>query len=98
METQKTVRVAMLSFAHMHAFGYASVLNALPNAEIVVIADEDEARGKAMAERFGLKGKIKRFKIIFQYKGWASTTRGSPRNSFKYSRTSEVLVLLGEPN
>lgn len=52
METQKTVRVAMLSFAHMHAYGYASVLTALPNAEIVVIADEDEARGTAMAEQF----------------------------------------------
>lgn len=53
METGKTVRVAMLSFAHMHAYGYASVLTALPNAEIVVIADEDEARGTAMAGRFG---------------------------------------------
>ena len=53
MDTQKTVRVAMLSFAHMHAFGYASVLRALPDAEIVVIADEDEARGRKMAEHFG---------------------------------------------
>lgn len=52
METQNTVRVAMLSFAHQHAYGYASVLSHLPNAEIVVIADEDASRGKAAAEQF----------------------------------------------
>lgn len=53
METQKTVRVAMLSFAHGHAYGYATVLTHLPDVEIVVIADDDEARGNDAAERFG---------------------------------------------
>jgi predicted dehydrogenase len=53
METQKTVRVAMLSFAHGHAYGYATVLSHLPAVEIVVIADEDEERGKTAAARFG---------------------------------------------
>lgn len=52
-QTQKTVRVAMLSFAHMHAASYAAALTQMPGAEIVVIADEDETRGKAMTERFG---------------------------------------------
>jgi predicted dehydrogenase len=53
METQNTIRVAMLSFAHMHAHGYASVLTHMPGVEVVLIADEDETRGKAMAEHFG---------------------------------------------
>jgi predicted dehydrogenase len=53
METQKTIRVAVLSFAHGHAYGYAGVVTAMPDAELVIIADEDEARGKEAAERFG---------------------------------------------
>jgi predicted dehydrogenase len=52
METQKTVRVAVLSFAHGHAYGYASVLTQLPDVELVVIADDDEGRGRDAAERF----------------------------------------------
>lgn len=53
MEAQKTVRVAMLSFAHLHAYGYAGVLTSMPGVELVVIADEDAERGKAAAEQFG---------------------------------------------
>jgi predicted dehydrogenase len=53
MEAQNTVRVAMLSFAHQHAYGYAGVIGQMPNVELVVIADDDEARGKEAAERFG---------------------------------------------
>lgn len=53
METQKTVRVAMLSFAHMHAYGYAEVLANMPGVELVLIADEDETRGLEAAARFG---------------------------------------------
>ena len=49
----KTVRVAMLSFAHGHAFGYAGVLSRLPGVEIVVIADENEGRGTGAAKQFG---------------------------------------------
>ena len=55
MTTAKTVKVAMLSFAHQHAFGYAGVLSAMPDVEITVIADEDAERGKAAAEQFGTK-------------------------------------------
>lgn len=51
--TNTPVKVAMLSFAHGHAFGYATVLTALPDVEIVVIADENEERGKGAAEQFG---------------------------------------------
>lgn len=53
MEEQKTVRVAMLSFAHGHAYGYASVLGAMPGVELTVIADDDADRGKAAAAQFG---------------------------------------------
>lgn len=53
MTSNKTVKVAMLSFAHQHAFGYASVLKALPDVEITVIADENAERGQAAAAQFG---------------------------------------------
>lgn len=55
MTTNNTVKVAMLSFAHQHAFGYATVLSHLPDVEITVIADEVEERGKAAAMQFGTK-------------------------------------------
>jgi predicted dehydrogenase len=48
------VRVAMLSFAHGHAGSYAQILAQLPTAEIVVIADDDEVRGRDAAGRFGV--------------------------------------------
>jgi len=46
------VNVGILSFAHMHAGSYAACLNSLPNANLLGIADDDEARGKDMAARF----------------------------------------------
>lgn len=53
MTSPNTVKVAMLSFAHQHAYGYAMVLSALPDVEITVIADEDTERGQAAATQFG---------------------------------------------
>lgn len=55
MTTTKTVKVAMLSFAHGHAYGYATVLSRLPGVEITVIADDNSERGKVSAEQFGTK-------------------------------------------
>jgi predicted dehydrogenase len=52
-EVGKTVRVAMLSFAHGHAFGYAGVLARMPGVEIVAIADDDAERGKRAAGQYG---------------------------------------------
>lgn len=52
-DTQKTVRVAMISFAHSHAYGYAGVLTQMDNVELVAIADEDETRGSDAATQFG---------------------------------------------
>lgn len=51
--TTKTVKVAMLSFAHLHAAGYAAVLKSMPDVEITVIADENAERGQKFAEMFG---------------------------------------------
>lgn len=47
------VRCAILSFAHGHAYGYAGVLAALPDAQLVAIADDNEERGRAAAELLG---------------------------------------------
>jgi predicted dehydrogenase len=47
-----TLSVAILSFAHGHANGYAGVLDQLPDAELVLIADDNEARGRDAADRF----------------------------------------------
>lgn len=49
----ETVGVGMLSFAHGHAEGYASCLATMPDAHLLAIADEDEARGQHAAERYG---------------------------------------------
>jgi predicted dehydrogenase len=48
------VRVALLSLAHGHGYAYAEILRQLPDAELVVIADDDEARGREAAGRFGV--------------------------------------------
>lgn len=51
----RPVRVAILSFAHLHAHGYALALKANPDADLVLIADDDAERGAAMAEHYGVE-------------------------------------------
>jgi predicted dehydrogenase len=41
-----------MSFAHMHANSYAACLNALPNATLSALWDDNPKRGKAMAKEF----------------------------------------------
>lgn len=48
------VNVAMLSFWHVHAPGYAREVQQNPNARITVVWDEDEARGREWAERLNV--------------------------------------------
>jgi predicted dehydrogenase len=48
-----TLKIGLLSFAHMHALSYASALAAHPTAVFAGLADPDEARGREMAARFG---------------------------------------------
>ncbi len=47
------LRIGILSFAHLHAAGYAACLREIPGVELAAIADDDEARGRAAAGRFG---------------------------------------------
>lgn len=48
------VRVAMLSFAHVHAPGYADQVSKHPEAELAAVWDEDPVRGRQEAEKRGL--------------------------------------------
>jgi UDP-N-acetylglucosamine 3-dehydrogenase len=50
-----SVRVGIVSFAHVHAPHYAAVLAALDAADFVGIADDDASRGREAAERFGVR-------------------------------------------
>lgn len=48
-------KIAILSFAHMHAYSYAACLNEHPDATLSGIWDDDAKRGKAAAKQFGTK-------------------------------------------
>ncbi len=49
-----SVRVGIVSFAHVHAPPYASVLSSLNSAHFVGISDGDASRGREAAQRFGV--------------------------------------------
>ncbi|MBX7255648.1 MAG: Gfo/Idh/MocA family oxidoreductase [Candidatus Hydrogenedentes bacterium] len=48
-------KIGIMSFAHMHAYSYAASINALPEATLTAVWDDDPARGKAAAEQYGTK-------------------------------------------
>jgi UDP-N-acetylglucosamine 3-dehydrogenase len=50
-----SVRVGVVSFAHVHAPQYAAVLASLGSAEFVGVADGDASRGSEAAQRFGVR-------------------------------------------
>jgi predicted dehydrogenase len=50
-----SVRVGVVSFAHVHAPQYAAVLAALDSADFVGVADGDASRGREAAQRFGVR-------------------------------------------
>jgi len=50
-----TIRIGMLSFAHMHATSYAACLKQIPGVELAGLADDDPARGQEVAGRFGTR-------------------------------------------
>ncbi|HEV3477535.1 MAG TPA: Gfo/Idh/MocA family oxidoreductase [Rubrobacteraceae bacterium] len=50
-----SVGVGIVSFAHVHAPPYASVLSSLQAAEFVGVADDDASRGREAADRFGVR-------------------------------------------
>ncbi len=47
------VGVGIISFAHLHAEGYAGCLTAMPDVRLVAIADGDAPRGRDAAARYG---------------------------------------------
>ncbi len=49
------MRVGILSFAHVHAEGYAEVLRGLPGVELVGFCDPDDARAGRFARVYGLR-------------------------------------------
>ncbi len=49
------IRVAMLSFWHVHARDYARQATANPHTEIVAAWDEEPERGRAQAEKLGVR-------------------------------------------
>jgi predicted dehydrogenase len=49
------LRVGMISWAHVHAEFRAKALRELPGARIVAVSDDNEARGRAAAMRFGVE-------------------------------------------
>lgn len=49
------IKVAMLSFWHVHAKDYARMASQHPDTEIVAIWDEDAQRGREKADEFGVR-------------------------------------------
>ena len=47
------VRIGMISWAHVHAEFRARALSEIPGTRIVAVADDDAARGRSAASRFG---------------------------------------------
>jgi 1,5-anhydro-D-fructose reductase (1,5-anhydro-D-mannitol-forming) len=54
MAGDQVLGVAMLSFAHVHAHGYARQVVENPRTRMVVVWDEDPARGREAAARYGV--------------------------------------------
>lgn len=54
MTSDKTVKIGIMSFAHMHAVNYAAALKCVPGAEFVGVADTVQDRANQMAEKFGV--------------------------------------------
>ena len=47
-----SVRIGMMSFAHMHAYSYAGCVNQLSEVELLGVADHDPERARKVAETF----------------------------------------------
>lgn len=48
------VRIGIASFAHGHGNSYAKVLGGMQNVEFIGVHDENEERGRTVAEQFGV--------------------------------------------
>lgn len=47
--------IGIMSFAHMHAHGYARALNEIPQAQFTAVWDDNTARGRAAAREYQTK-------------------------------------------
>ncbi|WP_053365851.1 Gfo/Idh/MocA family protein [Bacillus sp. FJAT-27245] len=47
------MKIGIISFAHMHAASYASVINGMEGATLAGIADDNEERGRTYSKTFG---------------------------------------------
>lgn len=47
-----SIKIGMLSLAHMHAYSYSACLKQIPGVELVGITDDDPARGHEAAAQF----------------------------------------------
>jgi UDP-N-acetylglucosamine 3-dehydrogenase len=47
------MKIGVISFAHMHAHSYASIVSRMNGVELVGVTDDNEARGREAAERYG---------------------------------------------
>ncbi len=50
-----SVRIGIMSVAHMHAYSYASAIQQIPSAQLVGIADHEIERARSAAARFNTK-------------------------------------------
>lgn len=53
--TPQTVRIGILSFAHMHTYSYANCILKNPGCELVGVADIDTVRAEKMASQLGCR-------------------------------------------
>lgn len=60
------MKIGIMSFAHMHAYSYATALNKLPNVELVGIFDDDISRGQEAAAQFSSKHYEKQDEFLAQ--------------------------------
>jgi UDP-N-acetylglucosamine 3-dehydrogenase len=49
------IRIGILSFAHVHAEHYASLLQSMPGVELVGFSEGDRAAGQFFADKYGLR-------------------------------------------
>ena len=54
MTSNGKIGILMLSFAHVHARGYADQVRDHPDLEMLAVWDEDPLRGQAEADRYGV--------------------------------------------
>lgn len=48
------MKLGIISVAHMHAYSYAQAIRQMEGVELAGVADEDEVRGKAAADKWGV--------------------------------------------